>query len=160
MDKQNLEREVELALYTIFELPMFKRTRCHEIARLLRRELSRSHDGIRLMDGLVSYDVDFLLENYPDTINADREAEPLTRTQTNRWTGRLQHSWLEIGEMVIDYHHVIKATPHHEFEQLLIVDSKPNLNGKVGYLPIGIEFSVFGNTFVYIPHRTLVRLRV
>ncbi len=164
MDTQNLEQEVEIALTRVFESPRIKKSRCHEIARLLRSELQRKGYGnVAVSDGVVSYDVDFLLERHEKNFGlneeSDFEDEPVVRTACNKWTKRIAHSWCELGEVVVDFHHLIKATPYHILESLLIVDTKENLSGKANYQPNGKEFSVFGNTFIYVPFM-FTRLRI
>ena len=38
-----------------------------------------------------------------------------------------------------------------DLEYLLIVDTKDNLVDIANYMPNGREFSVFGNSFIYVP---------
>ena len=164
MDIKNLEQEVEEAVDRIFELPTVRKTGCHEIARLLRDELSRNgYRTISVKDGVVSYDVDFLLERHDKNRGLDQELdfdeEPLVRTPLNVRTKRIAHSWCELGEMIVDYHHIIRATPHHVLEGLLIVNTKENLIGKADYVPNGREFLVFGKTYIYIPF-WITKLRI
>ena len=142
-----------------------RKFRCHEFARILAHNLGkRGYPEVKVNDGLVTYDVQFLKEvslgklAKEDNIMAEW-LESIRKRKGPKSFLSVVHSWCELEDFVVDYHCSLKITPNYISEGLLIVKKKEDLEGKACYDPLGKEFSLFGRTFVYIPLR-IIKLRI
>ena len=149
-----LEHEFEETLSAVNSLPNHESFRCHEVARLLRDSPRLSSYPIVVRDGVVRYHIDLLYEIHSERcgISLERvelppvcDLEPLPGFRE-----RIDHSWCESGDVVIDYHPQIIVTPNNILRKVLIVAPKSELAGKAEYIPIGKEYSFFGRKWIKI----------
>ena len=75
------------------------------------------------------------------------------------------HSWIEIGDCVVDFQNRIGISREKSYQDVLLVNRLNDLESKVEYLPIGREFRLFGQTFICIPRnnygpRLISRLKI
>jgi len=163
--EQALKANVQKSLSAMFD--RYESPRCHEIARVLEKDLREmGYSDAVVRDGSVEYTIDFLRR---DTIDYLREKgneqaanvlEEGTLKCAEERTPRIRHSWLEVGNTVVDYHNYLEASKDLSFEGLLIVKRKHELDGAFYYID-GRAFKIFGMTFVYylFPPR-LVKIQI
>ena len=147
------------------------RFRCHEIARLLAAKLVKEgFPDIQVKDGLVRYKTVFLYECMlkdlgkpeDDLIEAVVEETKAAKQKTNpnEFTAPIRHSWLELGDLVIDHQNVLEISAAESLHNFFLVERKFLLKGEVSYTPKGKNFSVFNNTILYIPPFYFTKIRI
>jgi hypothetical protein len=165
--EQTLKANVQKSLSTMFN--RYKNPRCHEIARFLEKDLCEmGYSDTVVRDGSVEYTIDFLRR---DTIDYLREKgneqaanvleeEKIKLKCAEGRTPRIRHSWLEVENIVVDYHNYLEASKDLSLEGLLIVKRKHELNGAFYYVD-GRAFKIFGMTFIYyLFPLDLVKIRI
>lgn len=157
-NETTLEQDVELALSMVFGLPEKDRYRCHEIARLLRDELvPLGHENVTVQTGIAQYDRRFLQEIWLEQFRqGDTDGrltsifeEELKLNPHEGKTPRISHSWVEVGDTIVDYQNNIPASNDTSYQSFLIVERRDRLEGKVIYRASGGEINIFGRPFIY-----------
>ena len=157
LNSVTLEQEVNSVLSEILQSPNKGRYRCYEIARLLGNALTeQGYEDVSVKTGKAQYDVAFLDECFINCIQSDGFMLDVIKKEIefNPPKGKTRpilHSWVDMGEIVVDYHHSIDRPPSSSYESLLFIKRKDELAGKASYLQCGKEFSIFGKTLIYIP---------
>ena len=146
LTKEGLEEAVNTALTPI--LSREENLRCHEVERLLKRSLQEQGFPVVLRDGTVNYQNQFLLGVSPEGLQEISSVLPLIDQETvedsKGRTGRIAHSWLEVGEFTVDYHIMLNISGKTTLFDKLIVQRTVELEGKASYDPSGKEFTVRG----------------
>jgi len=154
-ESTTLEQDVESALLRIRELPDIERFRCYEFSRKLREELTPLGHDVVVKDGFVLYAADFFTERVKERSTGQQEEyEKFVQgvgkdygshlSLSNKMKMIIFHSWLEVGDSVVDYH-TIDESPL----DMLIVERKNELGKNAVYVPIGGEVNIFGRTYIY-----------
>ena len=162
-----LEQDVDSALSEIRGMQDSGRFRCYEIARLLSERLRvLGYEDVRVQTGKVQYNRGFLgnhflegFEGLDDTISDALREEARLNPQTGK-TPRIFHSWVEVGDMVVDYHNTLDASRNHKCTGVLIVKHRDELNGNARYWTNGGEVNLFGRTFIYTYPLVFTGLRI
>jgi len=162
--KEQLKEDTDYLLSEIIEREISGKSRCHEIMRLLRKDLiKKGYENPNVQDGRAIYNVS-LLDELDSEWFSDFDDEPVDeKTMTVSQNGKrisVKHSWCEIGEYVIDHHNFLQPDRNTKYEMITIVESKGYLDGKINYIPCGKEFKFLKKDFLYIPPMYVTRLRL
>lgn len=160
---QKLERDINSAFSKILSRKDSGGFRCHEVARLLRDDLTkRGYENVIVRDGKVRYNIDFLVELMLQEDGPFRELfeSSLRETLVKGTTKYHLHSWCEIGEIIAEYNSRIEVSPDLFLHGIRIVKKREDLSGKSFYYPVGREFGMNGNRFIYFPPFYLTKLRI
>lgn len=124
--------------------------RCYEIARHFQKELPNhgfSKPAVR--NGIAAYDLNFLADSCSD----ENVKRVLLENKKNFDYINMDHSWCELFKegVRVDYLPSINL-PEGRFEINELLLSNINLqNNEAEYWPIGKEFKVAGQKFIYTP---------
>ncbi len=138
-----------------------RRFRCYEWTRTLQRHLGLlGYANITVHDGKVIYEADFLRERL-----TPKDPELLQEIWVQDWLSRiakrvLLHSWLKVGDVLVDYHAYIPLLRGSGVENVLFVHNQDEVVGKARYIKRGGEINVGGISLVYSPPLYLTRLRI
>jgi hypothetical protein len=155
MNAELLESLVNESLQRIYNNPDFNRRRCHEIARFLKTDLEKHLSDVRIVDGKVIYNAEYaylrFVEKYFPELVGEADITPKKREVC------YLHSWLEVGDLMVDYHIVLKLSPDIVLENFLMVESRQSLGKIARYEPPG---KLLGRSWLYIPPLYFTRLRL
>ena len=152
-----LNEDVEIALSKVFELPNREQFRCHEIARALRDKLIELGYEATVQTGIVQYDCHFLQETWLERFRQDDAEDRLVSIfeeeirlkPVKGKTPRISHSWVEVGDTIVDYQNNIPASNDTSYQGTLIVERRDRLEGKAIYRAGGGAINIFGRPFIY-----------
>jgi len=161
MSYQQLKEDASSALSKILSREDSGRFRCHDIARLLRNELIGRGYEVFLKDGIVQYDVSFLIDIVMEEDNLFREyLQGSNMKFKNKKTQPTLHSWCEIGDVIAEYHSGILVSSDLYLYGVEIIKKKEDFEGKATHLVCGKEFGINNTRFIYFPPYHFIKLRM
>ena len=154
---ETLERHARYTIDLIFKVKGSSRFRCWEIARLSAGKLRQLGYQPEVNMGKAAYSNRFLQENLVEVIRKKGSVEEVEKWEKwlieehhEGWSMN-NHSWIKIGDCVVDFQNVIE-TLKGQYGNVLLVDRLSDLDSKVRYFPVGREIRLLGQTFIHIPH--------
>ncbi|OGE42335.1 hypothetical protein A3B45_02175 [Candidatus Daviesbacteria bacterium RIFCSPLOWO2_01_FULL_39_12] len=151
IETEHLEKNVRIILGLLQVEGVRGNYRCHEYARRIGDflKIAPGYTNLTVNDGTVVYQASFL-----------RKSWPTSDTLIDIHGRKLRHSWLEVDDVVVDFHVYLAFTLDSGRRNALFVHRKDDVVGHVAYLKNGWEVKILGRPFIYYSPRDFTRLRL
>ena len=129
--------------------------RCYESARIIHLGLKIKGIDSEVKNGIASYDSAWLKQKILNNFDVNPESFNFPNKKKS-----FLHSWVDLGEKVIDYHPSMKVAEKLYIPNILIIRDKKDIKDIIEYKEAYISAYIFGKEYMLLPTRKLIKLRI